>query len=544
MSLSTIALLSLLSSAAYGFTNDWTQPCFDGQCAYSTDLGSFKVVGWGSPNAITDITAAAGWEILNCDPNALTQDIRLVCTNSEGCSHFYQSNGPVGKLVRLPQNCGGSAFARISRNWVHEDQSLPANLARSLRRRDGTTPDVQGLALDTDFAAVDPAQNGNVSIAIEGSNVPGAVGNAEVTPAPARRSRLRRRGFLKDIFNKFNTFDKNITKDLPPIDVTNQTFPIFEDKVSCPASGSIPAFDASIKADVVANAHAVISLGAAATGTIIPPKLDEFGVFVGLNADLKGTLELVGSASGTADSGKISLFEVGVPGLDFPGILTLGPSFKIQGQATANLDIDANLSVDLAYHVDNAKLFFPPSDDAASNGGFSPLDSPLKLSVSPSVNSSATVAAHLIPTIDLGVSALGGIAEATIFLDLDASVSTTLSLNAGAVASVTTDGDKSASADVNGCVDVGAGFDVNAGADGSFFGLFDKTTQINLFSKKFELFKKCLGTSTSTRRDLEVRSLPTAFYHHKRALACPALDPANLVSVAEEAIPADSIAAL
>ncbi|KAK7457234.1 hypothetical protein VKT23_010536 [Stygiomarasmius scandens] len=539
MSLSTIALLSLLSSAAYGFTNDWTQPCFNGQCAYSTDLGSFKI--WGSPDAITDITTAAGWEILNCDPNALTQDIRLVCTNPDGCGHFYSASGPVGKLVRLPQNCGKSAFARISRNWVHEDQSLPSNLARSIRRRDGTTPDVQGLAVDTDFAAVDPAQNGNVSIAIEGSNVPGAVGDAEITPAPARRSRLnmKKRGFLGDIFKKFTSFDKDITKDLPPVDI-DQTFPIFEDKISCPASGNIPAFDASIKADVVAKAHAVISLGMAATGTVVPPKLDEFGVFVGLNADLTGTLELVGSASGTADSGKISLFEVGIPGLDFPGILTLGPSFKIQGQATANLDIDAQLSVDLAYHVENAKLFFPPSDDATSDGGFSPLDSPLKLSVSPSVNSSATVAAHLIPTIDLGVSALGGIAEATVFLDLDASVSTTLSLNAGAVASVTTDGDKSASADVEGCVDVGAGFDVNAGADGSFFGLFDKSTQINLFSKKFELFKKCLGTSTSTRRDLDIRS-PV---HHKRALACSPLDPANLVSVAEEAIPADSIAAI
>ncbi|KAK7457178.1 hypothetical protein VKT23_010477 [Stygiomarasmius scandens] len=530
MSLSTVALLSLLSSAAYGLANDWTQPCFGGECSYSTDFGSIKI--WGSPDAITDITTAAGWEILNCDPNALTQDIRLVCTNPDGCGHFYQASGPVGKL------CGGSAFARICRNWVHEDQTLPANLARSLRRRDGTTPDVQGLTLDTDFGAVDPAQNGNVSIAVQGSNVPGAVGDAEITPAPARRSRLKKRSFLGDIFKKFTSFDADVTKDLTPLDV-NQTFTIFEDNISCPANGNIPAFDAGIKADVVAQAQAVVTLGIAATGSIIPPNLDEFGVFAGLNADLKGTLELVGSASGTADSGKITLFQVGIPGLDFPGILTLGPSFKIQGQATANLDIDADLSIDLAYHVADAKLFFPPSDDASSSGNFNPLDSPLKLSVSPSVNSSATVAAHLIPTVDLGISALGGIAQATVFLDLDASVSTTLSLNASAVASVSTDGDKSASAGVEGCVDVGAGFDVNAGADGSFFGLFDQTTQVTLFSKKFEIFKKCLGASASTKRDLQT---PPRF--HKRALACSALGPASLVSLAEEAIPADSIVAL
>jgi len=55
-------------------------------------------------------------------------------------------------------------------------------------------------------------------------------------------------------------------------------------------------------------------------------------------------------------------------------ILTLGPSFKIQGQATANLDIDANITVDLAYQVDDASLFFPPSNDASSGGNFNPLD--------------------------------------------------------------------------------------------------------------------------------------------------------------------------
>ncbi|KAK7457177.1 hypothetical protein VKT23_010476 [Stygiomarasmius scandens] len=535
MTFYTLAILSLLTSAAHGFKNDWEKPCFNGECVHSTEFGSFKI--WGSPDAITDITTAAGWEILNCDSDAVTQDIRLVCTNSDGCGHFYRASGPVGKLVRLPQNCGGSAFARISRNWVHEDQSLPSSLARSIRRRDGTAPEVQGLSLDTNFTAVDPAQNGNVSIEIQGSNVPGALGDAEITPAPARRSRLRskKRSLIGDL--KFN---KNITTDPSPVDI-DQTFTIFEDNISCPPSGDIPAFNAGVKADVATDVHAVVTLGVVASGMITPPRLKEFGVFVGLNAGLKGTLELVGLASGTADSGKIDLFEVDIPGLDIPHILTLSPSFKIQGQATANFDIDANMTVDLAYQVDNASLFFPPSNDAPSGGSFNPLDNSLKLSVSPSVNSSMTITAHLIPTIDIGVSALSGAAEATIFLDLDASVSTTLSLNAGATASNTsTDGGSGASASVDGCVDVGAELDVNAGADSSFFGLFDKTTQVNLFSKKFELFKKCLGASTSTRRNLQIHS-PV---YQKRDLTCPSLNPANLVSIAEEVIPASSITAL
>lgn len=46
----------------------------------------------------------------------------------------------------------------------------------------------------------------------------------------------------------------------------------------------------------------------------VPPSLSEFGVFVGLDADLSGTLNLAGSATGNIDSGLIDIFQVGIPG--------------------------------------------------------------------------------------------------------------------------------------------------------------------------------------------------------------------------------------
>lgn len=67
---------------------------------------------WGSSDAISDITAAAGWIILGCDNDALAQDIRLVCdsehANSAHCSHLYRSVGAVGKIVRLPESVRSS----------------------------------------------------------------------------------------------------------------------------------------------------------------------------------------------------------------------------------------------------------------------------------------------------------------------------------------------------------------------------------------------------------------------------------------------------
>ena len=42
----------------------------------------------GSQSSISDLTTAAGWEILDCDGSTADQDIRLVCSDdSKGCDH-------------------------------------------------------------------------------------------------------------------------------------------------------------------------------------------------------------------------------------------------------------------------------------------------------------------------------------------------------------------------------------------------------------------------------------------------------------------------
>jgi hypothetical protein len=70
------------------------------------------------------------------------------------------------------------------------------------------------------------------------------------------------------------------------------------------------------------------------------------------------------------------------------------------------------------------------------------------------------------------------VAQATVSLNLDASVAATLTLDAAATAAVSTTDPASASGSVNGCVDIGAGIDVNVGASADFFGLFDPSTKV------------------------------------------------------------------
>ncbi|KAG5641981.1 hypothetical protein DXG03_003834 [Asterophora parasitica] len=482
--------------------NDWKKPCFQGECFYDLPdnngrrgAGSLKI--WGSPNAISDITAAAGWTVIGCSADALVQDIRLVCNSEEAqarCNHLYRKLGATGKLVRLPENCGKSAFARVARAWTPKDQSIPADIVPRIVRRAGVQPLVLALTLDTDFAAIDPDVNGEVSIAITGSTIPGAEGNLTIIPGTGEGdddSDLRRGLFswIKNAWNKFNNFDKTLTENLPPVDVAKNVN-LFSQSLSCAGP---PAFDASIRADLNANAHAVVSLGLAAVGTIVPPKLTQFGAFVGLDAQLQASLNLVGNIAGRADTGQVTLFQTGLPGLDFPGILTIGPSFKVLGQATANLDVGVNLRADLSYTVSGAKILFPPHPDTSSKGIYTPGTTPLQLSVSGNLASTATTSAHVIPRIDLGINALGGIAKASVFINLDAHASVTLNLNAAGNAGTTIGAGGGASASVNGCVRADAGLNSNVGADASFFGLFDKSTSVSLFVKDWELFQKCFA---------------------------------------------------
>ncbi|KAJ6546619.1 hypothetical protein B0H10DRAFT_1852028 [Mycena sp. CBHHK59/15] len=560
-------ILFVVSRAA----NDWTKPCFNGECSYdipeSAEVsGTLRI--WGAADAISDITLAAGWTILDCDKGAMAQDVRLVCHDTSGCPHLDQNTGAVGKLVRLPENCGQSAFARVTRDWVHKNQTLPVELAKTLSRRDGVLPQVKGLSIDTDFSAADVPPAGPVSFAIHGltSSVP-------ASNPPQRRSRFAPRtvtersviSVLQQAFQEFNSFNQASIYSLDTILCSSsllnikKTFNVLKEQISCPALGRFPAFDASVTADVDACVVANITLAVSAVGTVIPANFTKLGVVVGLDANLEGTLKVASSASATLDSGTIDLFSIGIPAEKVTRILSIGPTFKIQGDVSAKLDVDLDLEVDLSYCISNAKLFYPPSPFNTPSGKFTPNNSPLNLSVSPALASSATLEVHIIPRLDFGITAIGGVATATVFVDFDTSSSLTLSLDASASGSgnISTSGvtvSNKTSTSVDGCVDIGAGLAINAGATGEFFGLFDVNPQANLFTKNFDFFKKCFGSQTSNasstgKRDVESLSLsestsvpqrygyrPRGLRKRASALTCPTAGPSKVVSVADSVV--------
>ncbi|TFK96038.1 hypothetical protein BDV98DRAFT_576837 [Pterulicium gracile] len=425
--LTSFVLLSLLPGLALSF-NDWNVPCVDGECSYDTEFASVTING--APDFISDITKAGGWTIVDCDANAIDQAIRLVCNNEEECANL-DIKAKKNQIVRLPESCGGAPFARVARAWVSEDQELPETVASKLLRRDGSAPEVMAMQLDTEWSEVDQTEYGDITFVVHGANVPGvALALADEIPARLRRSRVARGMTGLEVFRR-GLFDIDFEKtaDLPPISF-DQSFPLFEESIQCSdATDPTISAGASIKATLNAKATADVRVGVVAEGNLLKLKVEKFGLFLGMNAEIKGELDISGNAKAKVDSGKVDLLTLPIGGFSIAGFIDVGPSFKLQGQASASLDINASAKVGLSYKVTNAEFVFPKNDKDTS--GFEPGDDSLTLSVAPSSTSRAAVTAHLIPAINVGINAFGS--GANIFVNLDASSTAALTLEAGAV---------------------------------------------------------------------------------------------------------------
>lgn len=168
------------------------------------------------------------------------------------------------------------------------------------------------------------------------------------------------------------------------------------------------------------------------------------------------------------------------------------------------MDVDLDLTVDLSYCISGAKFFYPPDPYNKNSGKFTPNNSrrfpflpphipaddrplpALNFFVAPALSSDASLTAHIIPGLDFGVNAIGGLATASLFINFDTSSTVTASLDGSATVNgnASTSGvavTKSASS-LDGCVDIGAGLSINAGADvpdaNELFKIFDITPNV------------------------------------------------------------------
>ncbi|KAL0949219.1 hypothetical protein HGRIS_009299 [Hohenbuehelia grisea] len=484
------ALLAVAVLAAAAPHNDWSQACFHGECAYemtsnSGTSGLLKL--YGSPKSISDITAAAGWVVLDCDPHSMVQQIRLVCKsdNAEaaGCNHVFEHGGAIDKLVRLPENCGSGPFARIAKANIAADQSIPAHMKRHLERRGEAQPEVHLLDIDTNFAAVSVDRAGEIKFRFVGFNQPGVsmdsanfnwdenslwffdnaikwvsdkasnvakkaeetfvtVKNAAVTAGKAiektANDAWRTIQEVPKYLEQATSFGHNLKSSEVTMPLTlPQTTLLNVKHESCKVQ-------AKLEVTVSGSATAKMAVGLVIEGSILPPSIKKFGTLVDLSADVLANLYFDIGLTGGVASNRIPLVDpIGIPPLSVPGIFSIGPWLQLEASARAVMDIQMQIKTGLSYKVDHLKLWYPPK--VASSGAKKTIkskDSELELSASANVQGYGFIEGHIIPSVKLGVLmgndkfTLGDRpAKATINAYVEADVFARLTLEAEAQAS-------------------------------------------------------------------------------------------------------------
>ncbi|KAJ8520806.1 hypothetical protein ONZ45_g2441 [Pleurotus djamor] len=465
--------------------NDWSKPCFDGECAYDMhpstgNSGVLRMSGAG----ITDITPAAGWIILDCDPHALEQEIRLVCssTNHEeaGCHHVFE-NGAEHKVVRLPESCTEAPFLRIASATIADDQHIPTHAKQRITKRDGNNPVVHTIRVDSNWAAADVSKVGVVHFDFIGSNTPDAAMMATryssaqsplLVKQSAKLSKRGQDGFFDWIKNAFNAVKDAVVhavktvvnavvhvvqstvqklKELTSfsinpewikkinIDTGGQMIPVYHlqaGSVHC-NKGIAATLDVSAGGKVDAD----VRFGLMANGSVIPPQIGSWAVYAIVNGDVDVHLSVVASVYGQLTSGRKQVAQVDVTPLQIPGIISLGPFVRLEVEAMLDVGLDVFVDAHLKYKVNKLEFWHPKKlteEDPAAKSGYESLDfqqSPLTIEATADVIAQANITAHLIPSLHLGLSLFGGAASASGFIEVDAWARLSLEAHASASAS-------------------------------------------------------------------------------------------------------------
>ncbi|KAJ8496097.1 hypothetical protein ONZ45_g12592 [Pleurotus djamor] len=420
-----------------------------------------------SGKSLTDITPAAGWVILDCDPHSTEQEIRLVCSSANhedvGCNHVFSDGGAEHKVVRLPESCTEAPFLRIASARVAEDQSIPGHVADTLIKRDGIPPVVHILHVDGNWASSDVSKVGVVNFEFIGSNSPHTDAEKSGSNSGASQSRSvtyeKResdgffewaghvydavkeavvpayntvKGMLVSSYKKFITTMRDLTSfDSNPefiksvkLDTGGEMVTIFhleKEAVKCNV-GTTSTLDVSAGGKIDAQ----VKFGLMANGSIIPPQIGSYAVYAVVNGQVNANVSVDATVTGNLASKRIRVAEVAITPLQIPKIIALGPSIRLEAQAELDLSLEVLINTNLKYAIHDLEFWYPKKMTEAepdAKSGFKSLDfqpSPLSIDATVDIEAQANITAHLIPSLRLGLSALNGEVDGSGFIEVDA----------------------------------------------------------------------------------------------------------------------------
>ncbi|KAJ8507727.1 hypothetical protein ONZ45_g9934 [Pleurotus djamor] len=546
------SLVAYLSSAlANSAVNDWSKPCFGGECNYDLPAdnawrGYFKLLA--TPEVLTDITPAAGWVILDCDPNTLDQDIRLVCESDDeasGCHNVFDHAGPVNKIVRLPESCGHGPFARIADMRTADDQTLPSHTQSKIQRRDGSSPLVHKMTIDGNFDRMDRPESINYAfIGLLGEanfDVTAIIGDvygflkkynpvvmlaSHVVPlddwvdhvVKVTAKAIHNAGkWVGDTLENISATLQQATQVTvkPALQETklNLTGPSakFSKSPDWPTKCSTSqALDFNVTA--TSGGEVTMHAGIVLVGSLMG--VDHMSAFGGMSGEVWANLNVAVKLSGGFHPPELSLVtELGLPGFSIPKIFSIGPYFSLKGKAEGHLEVNIDTNIKLSYTFEGLHLWYSSDGQQMPKGKdlhFGTKESEFGISASAEVKAQGFLKASLIPAVNFGVSAGGSVAELNIHLAaelwaralVEATVTASASHKARKVKR-TPDFDLIRRVDTSfqGCFWVDSGLRIYASAVGKLYKWTIPAGELDIYtSKEFDLFHKCWGGQSNEKK--------------------------------------------
>ncbi|CAK5268570.1 unnamed protein product [Mycena citricolor] len=466
-----------------------------------------------NPGSVSSLDLASDWVIHDCDAKSdQPQTVLAYCSKAmdgddSGCGHVFIGEAQ-HTVVRMPKSCGLGPYARVVSLAPHENQAVLA--AARLKRALPENELVYQFSFDYNFAAV-PAANGPILMRADMTDMPGYWDAIINTPPDSGTTSTKRSNSKREFHQPeelerrwFGPFDNWLQK-INTVTNSNSVsrnfhwsdkYTIFHQEESC------PNFSSSLDISVSGNAQANSRFGYYLEATIVPPAIQQCYVYLNAGASAQATFTITGLAQVDFGTERSELVSFGFPGLYYPGLLTIGPSLHLYGELSGTLSMSGTYSATVGYTFPGIDVVFGKQDNKADEEQTSNPVSPdssnqgYDFSLGYNVNLEGNVQAHLVPSLQLGISVLGGqVLDAQVFVEAD--------LYAG----VGVTGSVSNTVAPNFCVNPFYGANLNAGLTGSVLFWRNNAVSYNFYSNQFPFGGQCFNSANeatgSSRRELE-----------------------------------------
>lgn len=503
--------------------------------------------GWhimsGPPEQVTSLDKRDGshWEVYDCDPSKHegVQSVRLVCTKHDGDEHNcgdIMKGGVPDTVLEMPPGCGAGKYALavslepMRGHDVKTDPKVPRLVKRKLQQSNPHAT-VYNLTFDYGFHRLHGRADNQVKLRIDYSNAPD-YWNEVVAAKPTRKRSLddithevntehsgdwrryldhdyrleRRSAPLHELHERWYTAGAvdwlaRIGKINKDVDVLDQrisktfTYVILDERRSCPAGEFSAHIDARISVNV--QTSGVITLIG---------RLNDLSSFKHSYVNFRNKGEIKAGLTFNAH-GELripykedTLLGIAPPGASFkiPGIVTIGPEFKLAASVEGKVSVEARARVDVnvASWDYSQRYPAPKGDEDFEEPGSKAPEKPKFGTTDWQVTATGMLAFHLIPMVTFGVVFDPKFKVPSAAFDLG--VDTYARVHGFATIGQTQD--------FTYCVGAEAGYDVFARVTAPKLFKMNLNRQWSLISDERSIFSAGQCPSNSQKRDLLLRS--------------------------------------